>query len=298
MFNLKPVTLCDKPWMDEIFALEQSRSADFNFGNIYIWDKHYSKLVGRYENRVIIKFRYRERGVFAFPVGSGPLSGIIELLHSAADAERAPLTLIGITEENLALLEDEFPGRFEFSENEDNADYIYLVQRLSTYSGKALHSKKNHCNRFEAENDWSFVPLTREMIPACLDMLDIWSEDNAHRLHSSIEYEHDAIIRAFAAYDRLSLEGGVLLSGGKVLGFSIGEMTCRDTFDVHFEKAERSISGAYPMVCREMCRMLSRKHPDLIYVNREEDMGLDSLRRSKLSYKPEFMLRKFTGIEK
>ena len=168
-----------------------------------------------------------------------------------------------------------------------------MAEKLATYSGKALHGKKNHCNRFEAEQDWDFVPLTRELIPGCLDMLDVWTEENSERLESSISYEHDAIIRAFAAFEKLGLEGGVLRSSGKIIGFSLGEMASPDTFDVHFEKAEININGAYPMVCRELTRSMLNAHPGLRYINREDDMGLESLRKSKLSYKPEFLLKKY-----
>ena len=76
-------------------------------------------------------------------------------------------------------------------------------------------------------------------------------------------------------------------------GFSLGEMASPDTFNVHFEKAEIDINGAYPMVCRELTRMVMQNHPDLRYVNREDDMGIESLRKSKLSYKPEFLLEKY-----
>ena len=98
-----------------------------------------------------------------------------------------------------------------------------------------------------------------------------------------------------AVYEKLGLEGGVLRSGGKIIGFSMGEMAGRDPFDVHFEKADIDINGAYPMVCRELTRMVMQNHPELLYMNREDDMGLESLRTSKLSYKPEFMVRKFTA---
>ena len=104
-----------------------------------------------------------------------------------------------------------------------------------------------------------------------------------------------AIPDNFAVYEKLGLEGGVLRSGGKIIGFSMGEMAGRDTFDVHFEKADIDINGAYPMVCRELTRMVMQNHPELLYMNREDDMGLESLRTSKLSYKPEFMVRKFTA---
>ena len=203
----------------------------------------------------------------------------------------------GVTEEHRALLEAEYPGRFAFTAEEKTFDYIYRAERLATYAGKALHGKKNHCNRFEAENDWSFAPLTRELIPGCLDMLDLWSEENSQRLDPSVRNEHDAIVRAFAAFERLGLEGGVLFVGDRIVGFSLGEMCSGSTFDVHFEKAEITLNGAYPMVCRELTRMLLARHAELEFINREDDMGFDSLRQSKLSYKPEYLLKKYVARE-
>lgn len=295
MIQFKTVTLCDKCWVDEIVAAENSPSADYNFGNIYIWDKRYRQLICRFGDRMFTKLRYEGKPTFVFPIGSGDLRGAVDTLRRIAAEEGHPLYIRGITDKHKALLEEEYPGRFEFNEDEDCADYIYLAERLSTYSGKALHGKKNHCNRFEAENNWDFVPLTRELIPGCLDMLDVWTEDNYARLDKSISAEHDAVVRAFAAYERLGLEGGVLRIEGAIVGFTVGEMISEDTFDVHFEKARSDINGAYPMVCREFVRMLMERHPELKYINREDDMGLEPLRRSKQSYKPEFMVRKYTA---
>ena len=295
MVQFKTVTLGDKSWVDEIVMNENSPSADYNFGNIYIWDKHYRQLICRCGDRMLTKLRYGGKPTFVFPVGSGPLRPAIEAIREFAAFKGYPMTLRGITEKHMLMLEEEYPGRFEYTEDVECADYIYQAGKLATYSGRALHGKKNHCNRFEAEHDWSFVPLTRELIPDCLDMLNMWTETNLDRLDPSIHLEHDAIIRAFAVYENLGLEGGALLSGGKVMGFSIGEMASRDTFDVHFEKADISINGAYPMVCREMTRLAMLRHSELRYINREDDMGLESLRISKLSYKPEYLLKKYTA---
>ena len=126
-------------------------------------------------------------------------------------------------------------------------------------------------------------------------MLDVWQEENAERLYRSIIYEHAAIVRAFAAYEKLGLEGGVLYANEKIVGFTLGEMIFEDCFDVHFEKAEGSLNGAYPMTCRELTRMLMEKHPALRWINREDDMGIEALRRSKQSYKPAFLLKKYTA---
>lgn len=295
MLEFKTLTLEDKAWVDELVMSENSPSAGFNFGNIYIWNKHCKHLVARWGDRMVTKLRHGDYPAFVFPIGQGPLAPAVEAIREFAAARGCPLVLRGLTEKHAAQLEQACPGGFTYSEDEGSADYVYLAEKLATYSGKALHSKKNHCNRFEAENDWDFIPLSRALIPGCLDMLDNWTEENAQRLDPSIGLEHDAILKAFAAYEKLGFEGGVLRVQGKIVGFSLGEFTSPDCFDVHFEKADSGINGAYPMVCRELTRQLMAAHPQLKYMNREEDMGLESLRRSKQSYKPEFMVRKFTA---
>ena len=295
MIQFHPVTLNCKALMDPVIFAENSRSADFNFGNIYIWDKRYRQLVSNIGDRIAVKLRYEGKPTFVFPIGTGPLRPAIEALREYACFKKYPFTLRGITEENLALLESEYPDCFEYSEDTTCFDYIYSIEKLATYSGKAMHGKKNHCNRFEAEHEWEFVPITREIIPNCLDMLLVWDEDNSERLDKSISFEHDAIIRAFAAYEELGLLGGVLIADGEIAGFSIGEPACSDTFDVHFEKAVYSMNGAYPMVCREMSRLVMQRYPDIRFINREDDMGFESLKQSKLSYKPEYLLKKYTA---
>ncbi len=124
-------------------------------------------------------------------------------------------------------------------------------------------------------------------------MLEQWREVNADRLDESIKHETAVIDRAFAAFDELGLEGGVLYVGDVIVGFTYGSLTTPDTLDVHVEKADAKLNGAYPMVCREFVRMMLQRHPALQYINREDDMGLEALRRSKESYKPVFLLRKF-----
>lgn len=295
MIEFHAISVLDKEWIDRHLMCEDSPSADFNFGNMFIWDQHYRQLVCNLGERTLTKVRLHGKPAFVYPIGCGPLRPAIDALREYARLKEYPFLLRGITEKHKELLEQEFPGCFCFCEETKYADYIYEAQKLSTYSGKALHGKKNHCNRFEAEHEWSFVPLTRALIPACEQMLNEWTEDNAERLDESIVYEHDAIERAFQYYEQLGMEGGVLLADGKILGFSFGEMTSSDTFNVHVEKAAADVNGAYPMVCRELVRMLMANHPELVWINREDDMGLESLRKSKESYKPAYLLKKYAA---
>lgn len=293
MIEFKPITLDNLAWAKEILAAENCPSADYNFTNIYCWQDSYRTSLARVGDRVLVKIDYFSDPIFAYPVGRGPLRPAVEALHEYINALGKPFVMRGITEELRVKLENEFPGCFEYTEEENSFDYIYLAEKLATYSGKALHAKKNHCNRFEAENDWRFVPLTKELIPDCRAMLETWKQDNAERLDDSVKYEYTVIDRALNAFDELGLEGGVLYSGDKIVGFTYGDFTTEDTLDTHVEKADARLNGAYPMVCREFVRMMMAKHPNLRYVNREDDMGLEYLRHSKMSYKPERLLRKF-----
>lgn len=295
MLEFKPLTIADRQWVEELVMKENSPNADYNFSNMYIWNTNYRQLIARVGDRMISQLRYGGGPAFVYPVGAGELRPAIEALKEYARLNCFPLVLRGLTEKQMEELRSEYPCCFEYEEDVNYADYIYLAEKLATYSGKKLHAKRNHCNRFEAEHQWEFVPLTRELIPACLDMLDEWNEENADRLENSIVHERNALTRAFAAFEGLGLEGGVLFSEGRVLGFTVGQMTSPDTFVVHFEKAFSGIQGAYPMVCRELSKMALANHPGLVYINREDDMGIEALRQSKLSYRPEFRLRKFTA---
>ena len=127
-----------------------------------------------------------------------------------------------------------------------------------------------------------------------MEMLGFWQRE-FDVPPDGLEEEHGAIIRAFMRWEALGLEGGVLFADGQCVGFTVGEKISSDTFDVHFEKAYASIPGAYPMVCREFARQIMSDHPEIVYLNREDDMGHENLRSAKLEYRPEFMLRKYTA---
>ena len=296
MIDFHRVTIADKAWVDPIVAAEDSRSADFNFGNIYMWDGAYHQLVTSLGGRMLTKLRWDRQPFFAFPIGSGPLEPALDALTEFAAQRGYPLAIRGITEEHRAQMEQCCPGRFVFTPDRDNFDYLYLAEKLATMGGKKLHGKRNFCNRFEKTHSWEFRRLTRGLIPACMEMLGQWQAE-FDTPPDGLEEEHGAIIRAFMRYDALGLEGGALFAEGRLIGFTIGEVISSDTFDVHFEKAFASIPGAYPMVCREFTRPLLADHPNIVYLNREDDMGQDNLREAKLEYAPELLLAKYTAVE-
>lgn len=296
MINFKAIELSDKQWIDKIVFAENSRSVDFGFGNMYLWDQRFCQHVAQLGNRLIVKPKYSPPPFFAFPIGTGDLAEVIEIMREYSFANGWPFRLRGVTEKHVGELESIYPGRFEFIADDDHYDYVYSAEKLATLSGKKLHGKRNHINRFTAENDWHFVPLTTALIPECNAMLENWIKDNSDKVNKSLRDEHNAIMRAFSDYEALGLEGGVLYTDGRVIAFTIGERLSSDTFDIHFEKAVSEIEGAYPMVNREFVRQIIRLHPEITYINREDDMGYPNLRQAKLSYYPEYMIVKHIAL--
>ena len=294
----KPVTIDDIDWITELTRCEDSRSADFSFGNIFMWDKTYIQYVGRIGMRLIAMPAYKEHPFFAFPIGCGSLDAVIDTLREHAEQNGFPFSLMGVTEEHRQELEVLYPGKFEYMEDRDHFDYIYLAEKLATLSGKKLHSKRNHINRFIEEGDWSFEPMTGKTAPECLEMLDIWTRENSDALDSGLADEHDAIQLAVDYFDRLGMEGGMLRRDGRLIAFTMGEKINSDTFNIHFEKAYSDIQGAYPMINREFARYIVENHPEILYINREDDMGHDNLRQAKLSYHPEFLVKKYAAVWK
>lgn len=301
MLDLKPVEISDKPWVDSIVFAEDSLSADYNFGNMFLWDLTYNQHIGRMGDRLVVKPTYGEPHFFAYPIGTGDLTPVIEAMKADAEESGFPFIIRGVVREHIAQLDEAFPGCFEYSSSRAFFDYIYPAEKLATFSGKKLHGKRNHVNRFIAENDWSYRKLTRGMAPECLEMLSDWENANSERNggdDGGAEEERLAIERAFEYYDELELEGGALYSGGRLIAFTIGEKISSTGFDVHFEKAYSEVEGAYPMICREFVRQVIANHPEIIYINREDDMGKENLRKAKQSFYPEFLVEKFTAAWK
>ena len=296
MIELHPVTLADKAWVDPLVWAEGSASADFNFGNMFLWDHAFCQRIGRLGDRVIAMPCYSEKPFFAWPVGKGDVKPVLDELIAYATEQGFPLTLRGVTREHLPLLDELYGGRYTAEPDRDYWDYLYTVEKLADLKGKKLHGKRNHINRFLEENDWRFEPMEARHFPHCQTLLDMWMASCGEDEQDGIFDEYEAIRKAFRHFDDLGLCGGVLYSGDTLIAFTIGEPICEHTFDVHFEKAMSLIQGSYPMINREFVRYIREKYPKIQWINREDDTGRLSLRKSKESYYPDRMVEKYTVV--
>ena len=194
-------------------------------------------------------------------------------------------------------------GLFAFESDRALEDYVYNAEDLRNLTGRRYQPKRNHINRFVENNPtWTYEEITPATLPECLEMDKEWYRRSLQREGDAEERdlgdEGIALRTAMEHYEGLGLEGGLIRVYGEVVAFTIGDRLSADTYDVHFEKAYGELQGAYAMINREFARWVRARHPEIRYLNREDDMGVEGLRKAKQSYYPDLMVEKHTAVMK
>ena len=297
MIDFRPLRLEDKAWMDRLVSGSGERSFEYLFTNQWSWIDSYAPDVAEVEGCFALRAVYPEQTFYLCPVGGDERAAVIRLAEEAKERGQQ-LVILAVSPKHRPKYEEWFPGAFEFTEDRDNEDYLYAVDKLADLAGKKLHGKRNHINKFiSLYPDWSFEPITEENKAACLCMDNLWMKENMDNDDlESVNNERMAIKRCIDNFEHLGLEGGLLRVGGRVVAMTIGEpINDSDSYDVHFEKADLNYEGSFTMVNRCFARWIRDNHPEIRYINREEDMGLPGLRQAKESYKPDKMMVKYSA---
>lgn len=289
-----PITLDDKELIDKKLKEDNLNACEYTFANNFIWAKVYNVQVAFACGCAVIRSTEQDAVQYSFPFGDGDKRAVIGHMKQACAVCGQGLSLYPVTEENRLKLIEWFPGEFEIISDRDDFDYLYTVEKLSTLRGKKLHGKRNHIARFMDDSDWQYETMTTENIPECRRMAREWTALRAEKWNDEMEQEIGVLEVAFSHFEELGLRGGVLYKGGKIVAFTIGEPLNSDTYVVHFEKAYPDLQGAYPMINQQF---VLHETQDYLYVNREEDTGDLGLRKAKLSYYPDILLKKYRAVE-
>ena len=288
-FNWKSIELSDKEIIQSYYRQEKSRNCEFTFANNYLWAPHYEIRYAIIDGMLVF---LSDEATFSvsFPLGQGNAKETIELLLSYFEEKGRPFKMHLVSPEQFARLEKWFPGKFQIAYNRDAADYVYESEKLITLSGKKLHGKRNHINKFkELYPDWSYEPITKENTAECIEMAQNWRVQNGCDENEEKSAEFCVTLNALKMREALELRGGLLRADGRVVAFTLGEPGGEDIFVVHIEKAYPDVQGAYPMINQQF---VEHECAAYRYVNREEDTGAEGLRKAKLSYYPVMMLEK------
>lgn len=293
MINWKDIELTDKEAVNSMICASGCHGADYSFANIFMWRHAYEPKIFFNGSRMIVGNPKWE--MYSYPKGDGDVAPSIELLIEEAHSRGDKLTLRGLTDKTLEEFMPLYGEKFEIIEDRDNADYIYTADKLCNLTGRKLSSKRNHINKFEKNGKWEFIKITMDNLDAAKEFV---AEFYKEKSDPDLADESIAINEMFENYEALGFIGGLLYQNDKPVAFTAGTPLDAEVFDVHFEKALQDIEGAYTMVNREFARLVVSELPGIGAFNREEDMGIEGLRKAKLSYHPDILLMKYFAKEK
>lgn len=185
------------------------------------------------------------------------------------------------------------PERFEVTEQEDLKDYLYDGNALRTLSGRKLHKKKNNLNAFmkEYEGRYEYRKMCCSDRGEVWDFLTRWREEKGEDVDKHLDTEVAGIHEILKNCHVLQVHMGGVYLDGKLEAFSIGSYNpVEDMAIIHIEKANSQIRGLYQFINQQF---LLHEFPEVSVVNREDDLGLEGLRKAKMSYNPMGFARKY-----
>ncbi len=291
MLNFKPITLADAKILKNFVTSPARFSCESSFLNLVAWGKMYNNMYALSDGMLFIKSSGVEDETYRLPFG-GNLEKGLEILKEYTKTEFPRLWVQ--QGERYIDFKLNYGKYYEFIPQRDAFDYIYLQEDLANLSGKKYHSKRNHISAFSNKYNWKYKKITLDNTDDILECAEKWYKERAEQLDATMQSEKEGIELILSNMELFGAKGGAIYIADKVVAFTIGSPINRDVFDVHIEKALSEYATAYTIINNEFSKTLG----EYKYINREDDLGLEGLRKAKLSYKPNLLLKKYLCISK
>lgn len=290
----RPITAADADTLRSFTLESKCMNCDINVTNLCSWQFLYHTEYAVIDGFLLLRFLLDGQVTYMKPLGKGDLQRMLALLQEDARKMGEPLRVACVCPCAQALMEESMPGSFTYESDPSKADYIYLREKLATLSGKKLQPKRNHINKFKRlYPNYVYRPLTVELVPNCLHLAQEWCFTNDCQERHAALAEQRMMAYALNHIEELQITGGTLFVEDRMVAFTFGSPINGETFDVCVEKADTNYEGAYAVINNEFVSRLPERY---IYINREEDLGLEGLRKAKQSYQPELLLDKMVAV--
>ena len=291
--TFKPITLDSLPEIAPFLIRQGYRTCDFSVGGIYMWVDYFGYEYAVCRDTLFIKGSeedHLQNTAFAVPVGNLDWPDSLSLLARYCREQGLPLILSAVPEPAAQAIAELYGC--PITELPDWGDYLYRATDLATLVGHRFNKKRNRVNKFKSTYpDFQYEAITPQNLPELIAFFDRYMQEY-HKDSELFAYEESMVARVLREYDRLPFDGGVLRVGGEIAAFSVGEVV-GDTLVVHIEKARKEVVGAYEAINLFYSAQMAEAHPEVQYINREDDAGDPGLREAKLSYNPETILKKY-----
>ncbi|WML37783.1 phosphatidylglycerol lysyltransferase domain-containing protein [Clostridium sp. OS1-26] len=295
MMDFKKLALEDKQLFYKYLNPYKFLSCEYSFTTLYIWKDACDIQYAIYKDSLIIKKKdFEGNYYFMQPLGYKE-EDLKELLKYLLQYQR---------ENNMKYifkdLEEDFAEKIKsiykeeqdicIKEDRDNFDYLYEADKLIKLSGKKLHGKKNHYNSFVKEYDYEVKEITNnKIIDDVINAAEKWFRENNNN-DKMLYYETAAIKEIVQNMNLFNLKGIAVYVDNQVVAFSLGEKLNDKLAVIHIEKGDMNYKGVYSFINKTFIDMC---FSDVKIINREQDLGIEGLRKAKLSYYPFKLEKKF-----
>lgn len=297
--DFSEISIGDKSTFDEYFRVYQPEASELNFSNLFMWRVFYKTQYTVINNFLCIISTSDEKEPFALiPAGKESDEFFYEtvtLLRRYFHRQGWQLVFKSITGGELEYFKRVVKLDYDIISDRDNSDYVYTTQDLINLSGKKYDAKRNHINKFKKLREYEYIPISEEHMDECYRIMSRWCEEKGCDQHKDLYCEKIANSELLKNYRTLGCKGALIKVNGVFEAFTVGEMLNENTVLIHIEKANSKIEGLYPFINQQFCQ---NEWNGTAYINREQDLGLEGLRKAKLSYHPAKMVNKYTVIVK
>jgi len=280
----------DKPLFDTLFKQYPPSISELTFTNLFIWRLPYRLKMSRLQNSLCLLADLKDHPFFFPLLGEGAAAECYQRLLHFLREKGGPGKIDRVPEPALSEI-DWKAGGMVVELNRDQCDYVYRVQDLIRLEGRKYHRKRNHIKQFKDRYAFQYTPITAEWVSECLRLQNEWCDLRHCEAIPGLANEFVAIKEAFQHFEMLEVKGGAILIDGKLEAFTLGEPLNADTVVIHVEKANPAYEGLYPAINQ---LFLEKEWSQVTYVNREQDLGEEGLRKAKGSYFPHHLVNKYT----
>ena len=287
MLEFKNIEIKDIKTYTEFIKNNGEFSCENTFVNLLIWQCKYNNMIAVNNGQVFIKNGLGEREIFRLPAGGDLKTGIELIREYCGDRKPVFWSPDGPLFETFSKLYD---NEYAITEVRDSFEYIYLRENLAELKGKKFHSKRNHINSFSKKYDWHYESISEKNIADIRLCADKWYKEKADKTDEDMLCEKQGLNMILSNMEVLGVKGGAIYVDGKVIAFTVGSPVNGEVFDIHIEKALAEYAEGYTIINREFAK---NELSDYKYINREDDMGIEGLRKAKLSYNPDILLKKY-----
>jgi uncharacterized protein len=288
--TFKPLEIDYKELFKRYLTEDPPQISELTFTNLFMWKHRYQPLWAESDGCLLIILHTDEMAPFGLqPAGKGDKRKALDDLTAELRNLSSEVRICRVSEDFIHRYLDH--DNYNFKRDRDNSDYVYTTRDLIELAGRKYHRKKNHLNNFLKKYNFEYLELTSDTVGRFLDLQEEWCRVRDCSQTPALQSEDYAVRTALTNFEKLDYKGAAISIDSKIEAFSLGERLNTDTAVIHAEKANPDIPGLYVAINQVVCESA---WPHLEFINREQDLGIEGLRKAKESYYPHHMVNKYT----